>query len=731
MGSDELPPSPLHHFTVKTSIAIINRVHAFVHLIAIISFIYYRISSFSLLNYPIFLWILILVSELLLSFLWLLCQAFGWRPVYRSVFPERLPPDADLPPIDVFICTADPEKEPAVGVMNTVLSVMAIDYPPEKLSVYLSDDAGSQLTLNAVREAWDFAKSWVPFFRRHGLKVTSPEAYFSGFGSDRDEGEGRFLEEEGEIERKYKLFEERLMKNISTENEVPKEANHDSQNHPSLIQVIGRNEESPNLPRLVYVCREKNSSYFHNFKAGALNVLLRVSAIISNAPYILVLDCDMYSNDHSSARQAMCFHLDPLISESLAFVQFPQKFHNVSDKDIYDSAMRSLFTVKWMGMDGLQGPIVSGTCLYIKRMALYGIHIPKDDISRLRESFGTSDEFLKSIDRVSSTNHDMLQHETAILASCTYERQTEWGERVGYKYGSLVEDFYTSLVLHSNGWNSVFCNPERPAFLGSCTTNLSDCLIQCTRWYCGLLEVGVSTLFRYIFGPASKISFLQAMCYAYLSFQPLYFFPLWCLATIPQLCLLNGINIYPKVTSPWFMVLCFVFLSVVFRHMFDVLATNGTIRTWEGEWRMWFVKSVTASFYGSMDVIMKLLGLKKTSFLTTNKVAESEQVRLYQIGKIDFNVSRALIVPVATLVVINAIAFALGGLKVVVEGRLDEMFGQIFLSLCILLVNYPLIEGILFRKDKGRVAISVTILSLVFAVVFLCFGSVCFILMYY
>ena len=72
---------------------------------------------------------------------------------------------------------------------------------------------------------------------------------------------------------------------------------------------------------------------------------LRVSAIMSNSPYILVLDCDMYCNDPTSARQAMCFHLDPQISTSLAFVQFPQKYHNIGKDDIYDSQLRMYFKV--------------------------------------------------------------------------------------------------------------------------------------------------------------------------------------------------------------------------------------------------------------------------------------------------------------------------------------------------------------------------------------------------
>ena len=72
---------------------------------------------------------------------------------------------------------------------------------------------------------------------------------------------------------------------------------------------------------------------------------LRVSSVISNSPYILALDCDMYCNDPTSARQAMCFHLDPKISPTLAFVQFPQRFHNICKNDIYDAQLRSAYSV--------------------------------------------------------------------------------------------------------------------------------------------------------------------------------------------------------------------------------------------------------------------------------------------------------------------------------------------------------------------------------------------------
>ncbi|KAI9195543.1 hypothetical protein LWI28_015911 [Acer negundo] len=122
------------------------------------------------------------------------------------------------------------------------------------------------------------------------------------------------------MQRKYKLFEENIKR--AEESVVIKETDcKRGQNHPSIVEVINDADEGTNqqvqMPLLV------------------------VSSIISNSPYILALDCDVYCNDPISARQAMCFHLDTKISPSLAFVQFPQKFHTITKSDIYDSHLRT------------------------------------------------------------------------------------------------------------------------------------------------------------------------------------------------------------------------------------------------------------------------------------------------------------------------------------------------------------------------------------------------------
>ena len=92
----------------------------------------------------------------------------------------------ELPGVDIFVCTADPLIEPAMMVINTVLSVMAYDYPPEKLSVYLSDDAGSHLTFYALLEASQFAKYWIPFCKKFNVEPRSPIAYFDSISVSYD-----------------------------------------------------------------------------------------------------------------------------------------------------------------------------------------------------------------------------------------------------------------------------------------------------------------------------------------------------------------------------------------------------------------------------------------------------------------------------------------------------------------------------------------------------------------
>ena len=162
----------------------LNRVFGAVYTCAIIVLLYHHalnlIHSTTLSSF--FITFSFFISDIILAFIWTTQQCFRIAIVYRDEFPENLEKvmkKSDFPTLDVFICTADPYKEPPMRLVNTALSVMAYDYPTEKISAYISDDGGSQLTLFACMEAAKFASHWLPFCRKNNIVDRSPEAYFA------------------------------------------------------------------------------------------------------------------------------------------------------------------------------------------------------------------------------------------------------------------------------------------------------------------------------------------------------------------------------------------------------------------------------------------------------------------------------------------------------------------------------------------------------------------------
>ena len=67
---------------------------------------------------------------------------------------------------------------------------------------------------------------------------------------------------------------------------------------------------------------------------------------MTNAPYMLNVDCDMYVNEADVVRQAMCVFLQkPMNPNHCAFVQFPQDFYDSNaDEFIILQSVRFLLT---------------------------------------------------------------------------------------------------------------------------------------------------------------------------------------------------------------------------------------------------------------------------------------------------------------------------------------------------------------------------------------------------
>lgn len=159
------------------------------------------------------------------------------------------------------------------------------------------------------------------------------------------------------------------------------------------------------------------------------------------------------------------------------------------------------------------------------------------------------------------------------------------------------------------------------------------------------------------------------------------------------------------------------------KHLYDVIFTGGSIQVMINEQRIWMMKSVTCHGYGSLDAIMKILGLREDSFLPTNKVEHDDQVLLYQRGKFYFQTSTRLLAPIVTIIILNLASFFVGIIRIIVADRFEQLFVQVFLSFHILAMNYPIIEGMLIRKDRGCIPPSVTLISVIFAMILWALGS--------
>ncbi|KAJ8761841.1 hypothetical protein K2173_005413 [Erythroxylum novogranatense] len=345
------------------------------------------------------LWLTSVICEIWFAVSWVLDQFPKWSPVNRQTYIDRLSAryerdgePSQLAAVDFFVSTVDPLKEPPLITANTVLSILALDYPVDKVSCYVSDDGAAMLSFESLVETADFARKWVPFCKKYSIEPRAPEFYFSQkIDYLKDKVQPSFVKERRAMKRDYEEYKVRVNALVAKAQKTPEDGwtmqdgtpwpGNNTRDHPGMIQVFLGNTgaldiEGNELPRLVYVSREKRPGYQHHKKAGAENALVRVSAILTNAPFILNLDCDHYVNNSKAVREAMCFLMDPLVGRDVCYVQFPQRFDGIDKSDRYANRNTVFFDVNMKGLDGIQGPVYVGTGCVFNRQALYGYGPP-------------------------------------------------------------------------------------------------------------------------------------------------------------------------------------------------------------------------------------------------------------------------------------------------------------------------------------------------------------------
>ncbi|CAL5063864.1 unnamed protein product [Urochloa decumbens] len=705
--------------TEKVGGRALYKLHAITVFVGICLVLYYRATHVPAAGRAA--WLGMLAAELWFGFYWVITQSVRWCPIRRRAFKDRLATryGQRLPCVDIFVCTADPQSEPPSLVMATILSLMAYNYPPEKLNVYLSDDGGSILTFYALWEASAFAKHWLPFCRRYNIEPRSPAAYFPQSDKPNDP---RAFEEWSLVKGLYEEMTERI-DSIVRSGKVPEEikVNHkgfsewstggNSKDHQPIVQILidGKDRDAVDkegnvLPTLVYMAREKRPQYHHNFKAGAMNALIRVSSVISNSPIIMNVDCDMYSNNSDSIREALCFFLDEEMGHKIAFVQYPQNYNNMTKNNIYGNSLNVINQVEMGGMDTWGGPLYIGTGCFHRREALCGRTFTKD----YKEDW---DRGIKTQQRI-----DLTEEKAKSLATCTYELNTLWGNEIGLKYGCPVEDVITGLAIHCRGWRSVYNDPPRAAFVGVGPTTIAQTILQHKRWSEGNFSIFLSKYCPFLFGHGkTKLPHQMGYCiyglWAPNSLPTLYY------VVIPSLGLLKGASLFPEIMSPW--ITPFIYVSVVknIYSLYEALTSGDTMRGWWNGQRMWMVKRITSYLYGVIDNIRKLLGLSKMGFVVSPKISDEDESKRYEQEIMEFGTSSPEYVIIATIALLNLVCLVGGLAQFLTSGQnmlLNNFFLQVILCGLLVVINIPIYEAMFLRKDRGRIPFPVTLASLGF-----------------
>uniref|UniRef100_A0A0D9X063 Glycosyltransferase 2-like domain-containing protein n=1 Tax=Leersia perrieri TaxID=77586 RepID=A0A0D9X063_9ORYZ len=777
-GSDGGRPMLYRTYKVKGRILHPYRFFILLRLIAIVAFFLWRIRH----KNSGWLWTMSMAGDVWFGVSWLLNQLPRMNPIKRvpdlaALADQQHSSTGELPGVDVFITTVDPIDEPVLYTVNSILSILATDYPVDRYACYLSDDGGTLVHYEAMVEVAKFAELWVPFCRKHCVEPRAPENYFAMKTQAYKGGvPGELMSDHRRVRREYEEFKVRIDSLFSTirqrsdafnakhagENATwmadgthwpgtwlePAE-NHRRGEHAGIVQIIlnhpsckprlglAASVDNPvdfsgvdvRLPMLVYISREKRPGYNHQKKAGAMNVMLRVSALLSNAPFVINFDCDHYINNSQAFRASMCFMLDGRSygGENTAFVQFPQRFDDVDLTDRYANHNRVMFDGTMLSLNGHQGPTYLGTGTMFRRVALYGVEppsfgAPASQIKAMDKAnkFGTSTSFVATmLDTASNqersitppvTVDESVAGELFALTACAYEDGTSWGRDVGWVYDIATEDVVTGFRMHRQGWRSVYTSTEPAAFRGMAPINLTERLYQILRWSVGSLEVFFSHSNALLAG--RRLRPLQRLAYLHMSTYPIFTVLILAYNLFPLIWLFSDKFYIQRPFGPYFICLVTIIAMIHVIGMFEVRWSGITLLDWCRSEQFYMIGSTGVYPTAVLYMVVKLVTGKSIPLRLTSKQTTASSgdkfADLYAVRWVP------LLIPTILVLAVNVGAVGVAVGKAAVYGRLTVL-GMLF-NVWILVLLYPFALGIMGHWGKRPAVLFVVLVMAVAAV---------------
>ncbi len=373
-------------------------------------------------------WIVFIIAEIF-SFFSAMIGLFGmWKPIrrkWRSLDSLKPPlPEADWPTIDICIAHY---KEPPEQLRNTIRAALRLDYPSHLLRIIVADD-GYFATPKSVERS------------QLGLDMYQLLAEEAGYDPLLEE----VMNDQGLVEHYTVLADDEILRP-----DCAKEC------HIFDFGPFGEDMYAPGaLPRLSLIGRVKPAN--HHNKAGNINNVLFNAG--TDGKLILFLDADMRPTENMLLRMVpllleemrddaventLMLDEDPEIGRNgntswrvnrdVAFIQAPQRFHNVDHEDIMAHRNALFYDGIIKGRDGFGLTPFVGTNALWRREVLYEIN--------------------------------------------------------GFVYGSVTEDTLTSNEVHRRGYISKYAAEDLA--WGEAPVSVAAAMLQRQRWAKGAIMNGM------------------------------------------------------------------------------------------------------------------------------------------------------------------------------------------------------------------------------------------------
>lgn len=158
-----------------------------------------------------------------------------------------------------------------------------------------------------------------------------------------------------------------------------------------------------------------------------------------------------------------------------------------------------------------------------------------------------------------------------------------------------------------------------------------------------------------------------------------------------------------QISSSWFPVFVYVIIGTQAYSLGEALWCQQSFRSWWNMQRMRLMRRTCSYFFSLLDTTMQSLGLGKSSFDITAKIADHEALERLKKGVMEFGSSSPMFSVLAAIAMLNLLCLVASVIMAVVrEGFKDQMALQFLLCGMLVMLNLPIYHGMFLRKDRGR-----------------------------